>query len=85
MNTERNGMFSRHLITDPMVRNAILMTLKVNDTKIDEYAPIINGSDILLIDDSISRGQTINEACEILKNNYSPNSITILTLLSSLY
>ena len=84
MQRERNGMFARHLITDPMVRNAILTTLKVNGAKIAEYSAIINGNDILLIDDSISRGQTINEACEILKNNYSPHSITVLTLLSSL-
>ena len=53
----------------------------------DRYAKdskIINGQDILIIDDTISRGQSIKEACQIMLESYAPKSITVLTLLSKL-
>ena len=37
-----------------------------------------------LIDDTISRGQSVNEAVSRLKQCYAPKSITVLTLLSKL-
>ena len=84
MNNERKGTFSRHFIKDPDMRNVLDMTLKVSEDRFAEFANKINGQHILLIDDTISRGQTINNACNILMESYAPKSITVLTLLSRL-
>lgn len=85
MNEERNGVFSRHLIKDNKMRDAILDTLKITPDRYAMDSKFINGQNILLIDDTISRGQTIKRACEILNESYGPKSITVLTLLSKLY
>ena len=41
--------------------------------------------DIIIVDDSITLGNTIMESCKIISECYTPKSITILTLLSPLY
>lgn len=45
----------------------------------------INDKNILIIDDSITNGQTLREAYKIIAEGYEPKSITILTLMSPLY
>jgi hypoxanthine-guanine phosphoribosyltransferase len=85
MDKQRNGTFSRHFIKDSEMRDVLDFTLKVSPDRFAEFANKINGRDILVIDDTISRGQTIKEACSILQESYSPKSITVLTLLSKLY
>ena len=84
MDKERNGYFSRHLIKNNQMRDILDSTLKLSDDRYAEFANKMNGQDILIIDDTISRGQTIAEACQIMRDSYSPKSITVLTLLSSL-
>ena len=84
MDKKRNGYFSRHLIKNKQMRDILDLTLKVSDDKFAEFANKINGQDILIIDDTISRGRTIKEACHIMMESYAPKSITVLTLLSKL-
>lgn len=84
MDKKRNGYFSRHLIKNKQMRDILDLTLKLSDDKFAEFANKINGQDILIIDDTISRGQTIKEACHIMMESYAPKSITVLTLLSKL-
>lgn len=84
MNEENEGYFTRHKIKNNELRNVIDKTLtnaKQDDLNVAEK---INGKNVLIIDDTISRGQTIQEAYDIIKNTYSPKSISILTLLSNL-
>ena len=85
MDKERNGYFSRHLIKNNQMRDVLDSTLKLSDDRFAEFANKINGQDVLIIDDTISRGQTIKEACQIMLESYAPKSITVLTLLSKLY
>ena len=85
MDMNRNHMFSRHLIKDPEMRDILMNTLKVSEELRDIHANKINGRDVLVIDDTISRGQTIMEACLLLDECYSPKSITVLTLFSKNY
>jgi phosphoribosylpyrophosphate synthetase len=85
MDKQRSGYFSRHLITNNKMRDILDITLKLSDDRFAEFANKINGQDILIIDDTISRGQTIKEACKIMLESYAPKSITVLTLLSKLY
>ena len=84
MDKEKKGSFSRHLIKDPEMRDVLDSTLKLSNDRFAEFANKINGQDILIIDDTISRGQTIKEACHIMMESYAPKSITVLTLLSKL-
>lgn len=84
MNEENGGYFTRHKIKNNELRNVIDKTLtnaKQDDLNVAEK---INGKNVLIIDDTISRGQTIQEAYDIIKNTYSPKSISVLTLLSNL-
>lgn len=85
MDKQRNGYFSRHLVTNNKMRDILDFTLKLSDDRFAEFANKINGQDILIIDDTISRGQSIKEACQIMMDSYAPKSITVLTLLSKLY
>ena len=84
MDLERKGTFSRHFIKDPEMRDVLDITLKLSTDRFAEFANKINGQDILIIDDTISRGQSINEACRIILESYAPKSLTVLTLLSKL-
>lgn len=85
MDKQRNGYFSRHLIKNNEMRDILDFTLKLSNDRFAEFANKINGQDILIIDDTISRGQSIKEACQIMSESYAPKSITVLTLLSKLY
>lgn len=85
MDAEKNGYFTRHYVRDPKMRDVLNKTLKLSGDAVARYSKSIDGKDVLLIDDSISRGQTIKEACSILLENYEPKSITVLTLFSKLY
>lgn len=80
MDKEKNGYFSRHLIKNSKMRDVLDFTLKLSDDTFAEFANKINGQDILIIDDTISRGQSIQEACRIMSESYAPKSITVLTL-----
>ena len=84
MDKERNGYFSRHLIKNNQMRDVLDSTLKLSDDGFAEFANKINDQDVLIIDDTISRGQSIKEACQIMLESYAPKSITVLTLLSKL-
>lgn len=84
MDKERNGYFSRHLIKNNQMRDVLDSTLKLCDDRFAEFANKINDQDVLIIDDTIRRGQSIKEACQIMLESYAPKSITVLTLLSKL-
>lgn len=85
MEQERRGEFSRHYVKDPEMRNVINVTLKLSSDGNVALAKEINDQNILLIDDTVSRGQTLQEACRIINDCYSPRSITVLTLMSKQY
>mgnify|MGYP002520736648 CR=1 FL=1 len=83
MNMSRNGYFTYHL-TPSRYRGAITTTLGKDETTCAQYVPQFVGKNILIIDDSISRGSTIRNACNIIQD-FEPNSITVLTLFSKKY
>ena len=80
MKTKHNGLFSYHYVKDPEIRNKICISMKVIDKSFEN----INDCNVLLVDDTISRGATLIEACKNLCNSYSPKSITALTMFSKL-
>lgn len=82
MDKMKDGVFTRHFVKDNKMRNVLDKTLKNNDDLSAEDANKINDHDILIVDDTISRGQTIKEAVDTIKSCYNPKSITVLTLFS---
>lgn len=70
--------FRRHLLPAEL-RPSVLNTLEISKKS---YKKNINGKDILLFDDTLTYGHTLEETINIIYDNYNPKSITILTLFS---
>lgn len=87
METTRDGVFSRELVGDRKMRDALDQTLKASDDVLAEDANKINGNDVVLIDDSSGSGTDESNLVEcILKTisaSYAPKSMTVLALHSS--
>jgi hypothetical protein len=49
-----------------------------------DIAPMINGKNILLLDDTVTSGSTISTFCKTFMDTYEPNNLTIVTLFSKL-
>lgn len=77
-----DGLFVYHLINNDNIRNAItdVLTYNGNPNKVDINK--IKSHDVLVIDDSMSRGHTIINACNLIKE-FGPKKMTVLTLFSS--
>jgi hypothetical protein len=54
------------------------------DTEVLKYANIINGKKILVLDDSISSGQTLSIFMKNINFMFTPNKISCLTLFSKI-
>lgn len=85
MNERHNGTFSYHFIRDPKIRNHMSLSMKLSKTPdiAKEYGDI-NECHVILLDDYLSRGTSMKEACELLVQGYTPKSITSPVMLSSL-
>jgi hypoxanthine-guanine phosphoribosyltransferase len=84
MKQKRMGNFTYHFIKDPDIRNTVEQTMKLSDN-FGKYSESINDKDVLIVDDSISRGNSIKEACNIIASTFIPRSITVLTMFSPVY
>lgn len=80
MNEHYDGYFTRHLVKNEQMREVLVDTIKHTETAEGKYKKYIDNSDILLIDDTIRAGQTVQEAINVIKGLYSPKSVTLLTL-----
>lgn len=81
----RSEYYKAHYIKDRDMRKVITQTMKINDARTGAYLEAINDKDILLLDDTITNGNSINEAVNIIKEYFAPKSITVLTVMSPLY
>lgn len=73
--------YKKHYVREPL-RKAITVTMELNPDMISSYRENISGKDILLVDDTITYGQTIEEVLSIIYDTYSPKSVTVLTMFS---
>ena len=83
MKLYRQDYFTYHF-TPEKYRDAITTTLAKDETSCAQYITMFHDKNILILDDSISRGATIKNACNIIKD-FSPKSITVLTMFSKKY
>lgn len=84
--TSKMGTYFRsHFVANMEMRNAIEYTIRVEEENVSKYMDAINGKNILLLDDNVGFGSTIKQTCKLLREIYSPNSITMLTLFSEKY
>ena len=79
------GKFTYHSVKDDEMRNLISNSMKVVDSDFQEASELLNGRNVLILDDSVSRGKTIVDAVKAIGELYVPKSITILTLFSKSY
>lgn len=79
MEAEHNGVFAYHFIKDQDTRQHISNTMRLST-----YMKGIDGEDVIVLDDTMSNGKTISEACSLLCGSYLPKTITALTLFSPL-
>jgi len=84
MRKEDDGIFSIHKIKDIEMRKHIKHTLKKGDNpKGVNYDGNLNDCDVLIIDDTITNGTSIQQAVDIMQT-YQPESVSVLTLFSPL-
>lgn len=79
MDVEHNGVFAYHFIKDVDIRKHISSTMKLSSN-----VKNIDGEDVIVLDDTMSQGKTVSEACQLLCGSYLPKSIVALTLFSPL-
>ena len=81
---KNEGMFKYHSIPSATgLRQSIIHTLEVDKKFIPIYSRYINNKHILLIDDSITFGQSIYNAIYAISDAYIPKSVSVLTMFSS--
>ena len=67
----------------PNLRKYITKSMWVNNNIASKNNELINGKDILVLDDTIASGQTISEFCKNIYKIFKPKSITVITLFSA--
>ena len=84
MDDNNDGIFSFHYIKDMQMRESITNTMKCAPDEYHTFNKEIDGKDVLLIDDSITKGQSIRDAIHAIKSLYNPKSVSVLTIFSDL-
>lgn len=75
------GIFRVHRITNFKVRNIITDFLEFNK-EYKKMKDAFDNKDVIIVDDSIAFGKTIKNAVNIIREQFSPKSLTVLTLFS---
>ena len=64
------------------VKYVRLVTTKYNKYTFEQVVNMIDGKNILIIDDSISSGQTVSQCVDSIVGTYKPKNVVILTMFS---
>lgn len=80
MNEEYKGYLSWGCIKNMRMSMILKQTLNQSDDEAARLMRYVNDKDVLLIEDSISKGQSIISVYNILRNSYLPKSISVLRL-----
>lgn len=78
MDLYEKGRYTRSLVYDKTIMEAVDATLKGSDSRYAETANKISGRHLLIIDNPLEKDQSIDQACSIIRRSYAPESITII-------
>lgn len=68
----------------PRLRKYIDSSSVIFGDDVLKYSDMINGKDILILDDTIASGKTISDNVQAIQDTFSPKSIQVITLFSAL-
>ena len=85
MDNENDGLFKYHLIDDKDMRMSIINTLEIDKDYAFLYERYVNGKNVLIVDDSITYGQSIRNAIHAIAQAYVPKSVSVLTMFSQFW
>ena len=77
--------YRSHFVKDESIRTAVDQTIRIAEERVGNYMDAINNKNILVLDDNVGYGSTIGQICKLLRQYYSPATITALTLFSEKY
>ena len=77
--------YRSHFVKDESIRTAVDQTIRIVEERVGNYMDAINNKNILVLDDNVGYGSTIGQICKLLRQYYSPATITALTLFSEKY
>ena len=66
------------------MRMSIINTLEIDKDYAFLYERYVNGKNVLIVDDSITYGQSIRNAIHAIAQAYVPKSVSVLTMFSRL-
>lgn len=81
---QNEGYFSYKFLRGKNIRSYVTKSMYALPELTIEYAKYINGKNILILDDTISGGNSISGACKEIMEIFEPKSITVITLFSAL-
>ena len=79
------GTFTYHFISDMNLRTTVIDTIKWDPKYKDRYKKELNDTNVLIVDDSITHGISIDSTLKAISNYYNPASVSVLTMFSKLY
>ena len=83
-NGEKPRYISSKNISKEYVKYVRLVTTEYNKYSFEQIVNMIDGKNILIIDDSISTGVTVSQCVQNIVETYNPKSVVILTMFSPL-
>lgn len=81
---EKNGDYFTYKKLPLPLRKYISTSSYIDGVDSLKYSDIINGKDILILDDTISSGKTISDNVNVLMKTFEPKSIQVITLFGTL-
>ena len=67
------------------VNDKIINTLEIDKDYAFLYERYVNGKNVLIVDDSITYGQSIRNAIHAIAQAYVPKSVSVLTMFSQFW
>lgn len=80
-NKMKSGYFeSKYMDKDLM--KYLSMVVAFDRQQVADIAPMIDGKNVLILDDTLSSGKTISDCAKIIESTFNPKKLTFITLLS---
>lgn len=82
MENKNGGYFSYHYIDDEKMKESIINTMKTLPESYTLYHEVINNKNVLLLDNALRLGQSVNSILSAFNSCYLPKSISLISVFS---